>query len=110
MWLLRSPPTGQPLLCEPLRTLLPTRKNVAENNKYVEKETPRPSRFIADSSPTGNKAGMRRERAWRKATRRQHPTAELSSKVYCCVGLGSAYDAFIASTGDVPTGKGNRLS
>jgi hypothetical protein len=33
------------------RDLLPTRKNVAENNKYVEKETPRASKFIGDSSP-----------------------------------------------------------
>jgi hypothetical protein len=29
---------------------------------YVEKETPRPSRFIADSSPIGNKTGMREEK------------------------------------------------
>src|SRR5215204_7104947 len=34
-----------------LRSSLPTCRNAAENNKYVEKTTPRLSAFIADSSP-----------------------------------------------------------
>jgi hypothetical protein len=34
------------------------RQYAAENNRYVEKETPRHSRFIGNSSPLGNKAGM----------------------------------------------------
>jgi hypothetical protein len=37
-----------------LRSLIPTRRDAAENNKYVEEETARPSRFIGDSSPIGN--------------------------------------------------------
>ena len=56
MWLLRSPLTRVPFLCE----VHPNSKNAAKNNEYVEKETPRPSKFIADSSPAGNKAGMRK--------------------------------------------------
>jgi hypothetical protein len=32
--------------------------NAAQSNKFVQKQTPRSSRFIADSSPLGNKAGM----------------------------------------------------
>jgi hypothetical protein len=41
--------------------LAPNSQKGAENNKHVEKETPRASKFIADSSPAANKAGMRRE-------------------------------------------------
>jgi hypothetical protein len=33
----------------------------------VEKETPRPSKFIADSSPFGNKAGMRETKSHTEA-------------------------------------------
>src|SRR5215211_792788 len=43
-----------------LGSSLPTRKNVAKNNKYAEKESPSPSEFIADSSPPGNKEGKSR--------------------------------------------------
>jgi hypothetical protein len=39
--------------------LAPNSQKGAENDKHVEKETPRASRFIADSSPAANKAGMR---------------------------------------------------
>jgi hypothetical protein len=38
-----------------------TRKNVAGNDKCVEKEPPRLSKFITDSSPSGSKADMRRD-------------------------------------------------
>jgi hypothetical protein len=44
-----------------LGSSLPTRKNVAKNSKYAEKESPRPSKFIADSSPPANKEGKSRE-------------------------------------------------
>jgi hypothetical protein len=35
------------------------KQETAENKKHVEKETLRHSKFIADSSPLSNKAGMR---------------------------------------------------
>src|SRR5829696_1530058 len=57
MQLVRARLTEKP---HSLRSSLPTRINAAKNNRYIEKETPRPSRFIADSSPAGNKADMRR--------------------------------------------------
>ena len=39
--------------------LAPNAHKCCGNHQCVEKETPRPSQFIADSSPFGNKAGMR---------------------------------------------------
>src|SRR5215204_6037476 len=38
-----------------VRSWLPTLKNAAKNKKYLGKKMPRPSKFIADSSPLGNK-------------------------------------------------------
>jgi hypothetical protein len=56
MRLLRSPLPEQP---RPLRWLLPIRGNVSKSNKNIEKETLTASNFIGNSSPIGNKAGMR---------------------------------------------------
>src|SRR5215204_596075 len=82
MQLVRARLTEKP---HSLRSSLPTRRNAAENNRYVEKETPRPSRFIADSSPAGNKADVREHEA------KQHggiaPLRKISSKGYC-EGIG----------------------
>ena len=49
MQLLRSRLTGSHVLCE----------LAARFAEMLWKTTPRPSKFIADSSPIGNKAGMR---------------------------------------------------
>jgi hypothetical protein len=68
MRLLRLQLTGPPLLYEVHSQL---GKNVAENNSYVEKTTPGPSKFIQNSSSTGNKAGIRET----KVTRRDWPSA-----------------------------------
>jgi hypothetical protein len=38
-------------------------ENAAENSKYVERKTSRPSKFITDSSPAGKKAGVRHDAA-----------------------------------------------
>jgi hypothetical protein len=66
------------------RSKVPTDGNAAENNKYVEKETSRASRFIADSSPAGNKAGLE--------SNKRRVTNEKNSRVgihpaYCFSGV-----------------------
>jgi hypothetical protein len=55
MRLLRARLTGQ--FCS-LPRALPTRKMFQKNNKDVELKTPTPSKFIANSSPSGNNADL----------------------------------------------------
>jgi hypothetical protein len=92
MWLLRSPLTRVPFLCE----VHPNSKNAAKNNEYVEKETPRPSKFIADSSPLANKAGMTETARGAK----QHGSASSTCGIHpprrIAWGCESMYGVFVA--------------
>jgi hypothetical protein len=55
MLLPRSPLTRKP---RSLRSSLPIRRKVPENNRNIERRTPTSSKFIADSSPFGTVVDM----------------------------------------------------
>jgi hypothetical protein len=65
-----------------------------------KKETPRPSKFIADSSPAGKKAGVRRVHD----TKQHGGIVPLQKNPPRGIAWGkeSVYGALIASTGDGP--------
>jgi hypothetical protein len=82
--------------------LPPNAQKCFGNQQICLKKTLRASGFIADSSPTDNKAGMRKE--CRKApgglnTLRKYPPRGIAW------GKDSLYGAFIASIGNVPAGQ-----
>src|SRR5918999_2875157 len=99
MRFLRSPLTGKP---RSVRSSLPIRRKASENIRNLERDTPKPAIFIADSSALGNKAGMRRERDAKQhrgfAPLRSNPSRGIEW------GQESLYGAFIASMGNVSAG------
>ena len=92
MWLLRSPLTRVPFLCE----VHPNSKNAAKNYNYVEKETPRPSSFIANSLPLANKAGMTETARGAKQHGRASSTCAIHPPRRIAWGCESMYGVFVA--------------
>jgi hypothetical protein len=59
--------------------LAPNPTNTVKNNKYVEKRPSRPSKFIGNSLPFGNKAGMTETEGGAKQHGRASSTCSIHS-------------------------------